>query len=219
MVGQLLTQLEVLGLSKSTIVVFVADHGHHNGENGVWGKQTTYELATHIPMMIHIPGQTDHGVVTRSLVEGVDLYPTIVQAAGLGTIPKCPPGSSDVAVCTEGKSFLPLVKNPDEPFRSAAFTQIRQGGFMVYAVRTDRHKYVAYARIKKKTDENGRYLITNVWDHGEFWTELYDLHKDPEERHNKTNSVDYKDVKERLGNKLRSFFTGAINVPIPPSKE
>lgn len=34
-------------------------------------------------MMIHIPGQTDQGIITEQLTEFVDLYPTLVEAAGL----------------------------------------------------------------------------------------------------------------------------------------
>ncbi len=49
-----------------------------------------FQLSTHAPMMIRVPGLTDRGVVTEKLTEFVDLFPTLVEAAGLPTIPLCP---------------------------------------------------------------------------------------------------------------------------------
>ena len=53
------------------------------GEHGEWCKHTNFELATHAPMMVHVPGLTDQGIVTEQLTEFVDLYPTLAEAAGL----------------------------------------------------------------------------------------------------------------------------------------
>ena len=49
-------------------------------------------------MMIHIPGKTNEGTVTEKLTEFVDLFPTLVDAAGLKPMPKCPENSSLVQV-------------------------------------------------------------------------------------------------------------------------
>ena len=53
------------------------------GEHGEWSKHTNFELCTHAPMMVHVPGLTDNGVSTEALVEFVDLFPTLAEAAGL----------------------------------------------------------------------------------------------------------------------------------------
>ena len=82
MVGIVLDELEQLGLDESTIVLFMGDHGWHLGENGIWGKVTTFEQSTHTPLMIHIPGKTDRGLRSDSLVEFVDVFPTVLEAAG-----------------------------------------------------------------------------------------------------------------------------------------
>ena len=55
-------------------------------------SRTNFELATHAPMMVHIPRKTDDGITTEKLVEMVDLFPTIVEAAGFPPIPLCPEG-------------------------------------------------------------------------------------------------------------------------------
>jgi iduronate 2-sulfatase len=84
-IGKILTELNNLGLSKNTIVVFWSDHGFHLGENGEWCKHTAFELSTWSPLMIHIPGVTDAGINTYELTEFVDLFPSLVEAAGRGT--------------------------------------------------------------------------------------------------------------------------------------
>ena len=56
------------------------------GEHGEWCKHTNFELATHAPMMVRVPGVTDRGVVTERLTEFVDLFPTLAEAAGLDPV-------------------------------------------------------------------------------------------------------------------------------------
>ena len=56
------------------------------GEHGEWCKHTNFELATHAPMMVRVPGMTDKGVVTEQLTEFVDLFPTLAEAAGLDPV-------------------------------------------------------------------------------------------------------------------------------------
>jgi iduronate 2-sulfatase len=44
--------------------------------------------------MVHIPGKTDKGIVTEKLVEFVDLFPTLVEAADFKPLPLCPEDST-----------------------------------------------------------------------------------------------------------------------------
>ena len=91
-------ELDDLGITDNTIVSFWGDHGWQLGEHGEWCKHTNFELATHAPMMVHVPGLTDKGIVTEKLTEFVDLFPTLVDAAGLPSMPKCPENSSAIKV-------------------------------------------------------------------------------------------------------------------------
>lgn len=97
LIGQILNTLATLGLASNTVVVFVGDHGWQLGEHGEWCKHTNFELATHAPMILSIPGLTNQGLSTEELVEFVDLFPTVVEAIGLPVPPLCPENSSHVS--------------------------------------------------------------------------------------------------------------------------
>ena len=81
--GRVLDELDRSGLSSNTIIVLWGDHGWHLGDHGMWCKHTNYEEATHIPLLISAPGVTKPGTRARTMVETVDLYPTLCELAGL----------------------------------------------------------------------------------------------------------------------------------------
>jgi len=97
LVGQVLNQLTALSLESNTVVLFIGDHGWQLGEHGEWCKHTNFELATRAPMMLSVPGLTDGGIQSNALVEFVDIFPTIVEAAGLLVPMVCPNDSSKVS--------------------------------------------------------------------------------------------------------------------------
>ena len=53
---------------------------------------------------------TFQSVFSESLVEFVDIFPTLVEAAGLASLEKCPENSRNVSVCREGMSLLRIVQ-------------------------------------------------------------------------------------------------------------
>ena len=104
--------------------------------------------------MVHIPGVTDEGMDIENLTEFVDLYPTLVEAAGFDVPPLCPEGSISTKVdyCREGESILPLIKNPGTPWKDAAFSQYpRYGPTMGYSIRTNIYRYTEWVAFNKTT--------------------------------------------------------------------
>ena len=81
---------------------------------GIWGKATNYEIATRVPLLIWTPDMPkgSQGKTTDALVELVDIYPTLVDLAGLKT-----PNH------VEGTSFKPLLNNPKTEWKTAVFSQ------------------------------------------------------------------------------------------------
>ena len=56
------------------------------GEHNVWGKHTNFELGARVPLIFHAAGQSS-GVRSNTLVESVDIYPTLAALAGLAPPP------------------------------------------------------------------------------------------------------------------------------------
>ena len=197
LIGTVLQELNNLGLENNTIVSFWGDHGWQLGEHGEWCKHTNFELATHAPMMVHIPGLTDGGIITEELTEFVDLFPTLVEAAGFPPLPLCPVNSTDVANCREGDSLMPLVKNPSQStWKKLAFSQYPRDGnnIMGYSLRSDRYRYTEWVHFDSKKYEPNWKKVVGV--------ELYDHQIDPEENYDYANDAAYQTVRKTLSSQL-----------------
>ena len=146
-VGRVLAELDRLGLADNTIVVLWGDHGWHLGEKGIWGKLTNYDLDTRIPLIIAPPGMSPKA--TSALVETGDIFPTLTELCGL-------PAANQV----EGISMVPLLHQPNRPWKTAAFSQYpRSDEVMGRSIRTDRYRYVEWIR------PNGEVAARELYDH------------------------------------------------------
>ena len=127
---------------------------------------------------------------TGKLVELVDLFPTLVEAAGFTPLETCPENSHDVKLCTEGSSLMPLMANPkSNAWKDAVFWQMPQGSWtadqlpqeMGYSIRTAQYRYTEYVKIKYPSAGDYEPDWSRPCDH----EELYDLTTDPQENWNK----------------------------------
>jgi hypothetical protein len=104
--GKVLDKLAETGLEDSTVVCFFSDHGFALGERGQWGKRSLFESDTRVPLIFADPRHPKaHGTRTPALIELVDVFPTLVQLAGLPQpFALVPPinGISQAAVVFEG---------------------------------------------------------------------------------------------------------------------
>jgi arylsulfatase A-like enzyme len=128
MVGRLLDKLDAVGKPENTIIVLWADHGYHLGDKESCVKFTLWEKANHVPFIIVAPGVTKPGSVCSKPVGLIDIYPTLVELAGL------PPAKVD------GRSLVPLLKNPKQDWDPALMTMGKDN----HAVRSDRWRYIRY---------------------------------------------------------------------------
>ncbi len=55
-IGRVISKLGELNLEANTIVLLTGDHGYQLGEHGLWAKQTLFEGATHVPLIVVAPG-------------------------------------------------------------------------------------------------------------------------------------------------------------------
>ena len=114
-------------LWENTIVIFISDHGYHLGEHFLWGKVSLFEECARVPMLIHAPGVTTAGSESESLVELVDLVPTVCQLAEVDT-----PGY------VQGVSIVPVLMNPHDVVKKQAYTVVSRGeGDLGRSIRTN----------------------------------------------------------------------------------
>ncbi len=158
-IGRVLDELERLELSDNTIVCLYGDHGYHLGEQGLWGKTTNFELDTRVPLIVRAPGMMAAGKATTSLVELLDVYPTLAELAGL-------PLREEL----EGRSFAELLNDHSKTTRKVALSQYPRGGLMGYSMRTQTHRMTQWVHRK-----SGEIRATELYEYANSLVETENL--------------------------------------------
>src|SRR5438876_12268306 len=107
-VGKLLDELDKLGMSGNTLVLFTADHGNMLGDHGRWFKGVMYEGSSHVPLIWRGPkgAQENTGRVEEKIIENTGLLPTILESVGL-----------PIPDRVQGRSFLKLAHGKDPAWK------------------------------------------------------------------------------------------------------
>jgi len=148
-VGKVLDALEEADLADKTIIVFTSDHGYHLGEHDFWAKVSLLDESSGVPLIISVPGKKPG--VSHSLVELLDLYPTISSLCGL-----------DIPSNIQGTNIADVLDDPSIEVRSAAFSvaPMRQG----FLLRDHNYAFIQYG----ENAENGLELYDVQKDPGQF---------------------------------------------------
>ena len=154
--GRVLEALRARGVLDHTLVAVTADHGESLDEHG----ETThglfvYDSTLRVPLVLRLPGVVPAGLVSRHLVSGVDLAPTLLELLG-----QAPLAAGD------GLSFAGVARGGTESPREAVYAEselsrLAYGWAPLHALRDEHFKYVAAPQL-----------------------ELYDLAADPGETKN-----------------------------------
>ncbi len=140
-----------LKLDDDTIVVFWSDHGWHLGEHGIWGKFTLHEVSVRSPLIVRVPGQPKPGSKTTSLVETVDILPTLCDLSGI-----------KYGKRFQGKSFAETVLCPDQKARESALSDLPvDHGQRGWSIKTATHRYTRWYESKA----NKKILLEELYDH------------------------------------------------------
>jgi len=175
MTGQILQELERQGFGDDTYIIYTTDHGESLGEHGLFYKENPYEGSVGVPLILSGPGIPEGNAVDAP-VTLVDMYPTILDMAGLKAEPDRP-----------GRSWLPLVRG--EPHTRPAYAFAEFHGNMVkrawYMIVQGDYKYIYYEKERPS---------------------LFNVKKDPRELEDLATDPGYVTVLKGFEKTLRSIL-------------
>ena len=130
-VGQILDQLAARGLERDTIVVFTSDHGEWLGDHGRFGKGYPGDDAvSRVPLIIRAPrAAATAGTLVQSVVEAVDVLPTLLELAGIQVPPH-----------VQGHSLAPVLRGV--PVAEPGAALMEHSGWKT--LRTSRYRYLVH---------------------------------------------------------------------------
>ena len=168
-VGELVKTLKEASLYDNTIIVVTADHGDMLGERGLWYKMNFFEHSARVPLIIS--GPNIQAGVCNEPVSLVDLFPTFINQ------PEHSVASNAAGKYTlDGQSLWPVLNaNTPQPFSGEVFAE--------YCAECASHPLLMIRRAQYK------YIHCDVDP-----PQLYDIHADPQEQTNLTQSPAHNDI-------------------------
>jgi len=188
--GRIRAELEKLGLTDNTLIIYTSDHGSHfrtrnkEIEEGNFDdyKRCCHEAAIHIPLIAYGPGFKG-GKIINELVSLIDLPSTILAAAGV-----------EKPAVMRGRPLQELVAGRAENWPEEVFLQISESQ-VGRAIRTKKWKYSVRAPGKSGvTDSSSDVYVEDF---------LYDLENDPHEQNNLVRDPAFVNVRKELAEILK----------------
>jgi arylsulfatase A-like enzyme len=198
-VGAVLNGLVTGGLADDTLVICTTDHGLAFPG----AKATLTDRGTGVLLIVRGPNGFTGGKVQDALVSQIDIYPTLVELAGL-----------ERPDFLQGVSLMPLVRGETDAVRDEVFTEITYHAAYEpqRAIRTDRHKYIRRyvdgPPVLANTDDSPTkdLMIGLGWaDRPIDREQLHDLALDPNEMRNVVDEAGYAAVRSDLAERLEAW--------------
>lgn len=201
-VGEVLDELDRLGLAENTIVIYVGDHGMLIGHHGYFGRGAVgaiagdevvgsenianlFDEAIKIPMIIRWPGKIKQNIALEQPVSNTDIFPTILSMLNIETPDYVTP---------EGKDLTPLLKGDELSLSVPVFAQYNMENFGIAHLRMVR--FEDWKLIKRFG------LSANA----DLVDELYNVKNDPGELNNLINQNEHQARREELESLLREWL-------------
>jgi choline-sulfatase len=125
-IGEMLRALEERGMLDNTYIIYSSDHGEMLGDHGLYTKSVAYEASLRVPLLVAGPGIAGNRI-SDSLIELIDLNPTICDLAGVPVLPRI-----------DAKSIAPVLRGETETHRSETVSALRN----FRCIRTATHKLI-----------------------------------------------------------------------------
>ncbi|MFC1608281.1 sulfatase [Candidatus Latescibacterota bacterium] len=197
--GRVLNSLDEKGLTDDTLIIYTSDNGFFLGEHGWYDKRFMYEPSLRIPLLIRYPRLGQGGQIIDSLVQNVDVAPTILDIAGIQV-----PGTM------QGRSLKPHMegKPPDDWRQTVYYAYYEDSWRMYHDIKTNDindQTYLKYFTTHRVGPHHGvrnnRYKLIEYYTEGDYW-ELFDLETDPDEMTNTYGEPGFEDITTELKREL-----------------
>lgn len=204
-VGAIRAALVKTGLEKNTILIFTSDNGGVTYTEPAattnppfkGGKAMLYEGGVRVPTIVHQPGRFDGGKWSDAVIDCTDFLPTV----GELTNNPAPDG-------IDGKSFVPLLKNPASP--GTERTLVWHYPFNVIVIHPDNGEPLSPHSAIRVGDHK------LIWDwHGKL--ELYDIPADPSEKHDL--SAEQPELTAKLHTQLKAWLKENVAPRYMPKRD
>lgn len=137
-IGRIRQQLESSGQLENTLVIFASDHGEYLGDYGCFGKRGMHDASARVPLLFRWPGRFPAGQCCRQAASLVDIFPTVLAAAG------GEPADRDL----DGEDLSTLMANPGR--RRFVYSQFQNGANAIHMIADDRYKYIWSCRDQRE---------------------------------------------------------------------
>lgn len=175
MIGQILDALEAGGLADNTLIVYSSDHGDQLGERNLWWKQTFYDDAMKVPLILSWPGHLPEGVRRDHVVNLMDVGATMLDTAGAGPLPR-----------SRARSLLPIGRDEAVPWLNETFAEYCTDGMA---------RWTGPTPVQQRMVRTGRWKL--VYYHGAR-PQLFDLIADPDEMHDLAEDPRHAGIRDAL---------------------
>jgi len=169
-VGRILRKLKELKIEQNTVVIFYSDNGGHGPVTSMQplrgSKGMLYEGGIRVPFFVKWPGKVKAGSRNSTPIIGVDLYPTLMEIAGISTENET----------LDGRSIVPLLKGNAEWKERSLYWH-----FPAY-LQANRGMRALWRTTPAAAIRRGNFKLLEFFEDGRL--ELYDLAKDIGERNN-----------------------------------
>ena len=176
--GKVLDALAACGLAADTRVIYTSDHGDAVGQRGLWGKSTMYEEILGVPLIVAGDG-IPQGPVIDTDCDLVDIYPFIIDCVGESGAGMVEPDHPGISIAR-----LALGERPERTVLSEYHGMGSTTG--AFAIRHGIYKYVHYVKYRPQ---------------------LFDLSRDPDERHDLAGDSAHGKVLAECEARLRALLS------------
>jgi len=216
-VGKIIRALKAQGLYDETLIIFLSDHGDYAGDYGLPEKWPSdlKDVLVHVPLIVKYPASAAPaaGVQVNELTQSLDLFPTVLDLAGIET-PYTHFGESltPVAQGKHGREAVYAAAGYDErepqAFERPMKSQDTLMGQYYHKVNLQNEDPTSVARATMLRTRQWKFIIRSAGRE-----ELYNLQEDPQELTNLIDDPALADVRCRLRDRLLHWYLRTSDNP------